>query len=146
LHPWTQRPRLCNLKLMTDSIFTKIIKGDIPCSKVYEDELVIAFMDIHPIQPGHLLVVPKVQVANFEELDEQTYTHLFLVVKQAAQRLKQVLSPAKVCIRVEGFDVPHTHVHVYPCNDPADFYGKSDRLTQEPDFAALAEMADKLVF
>lgn len=131
---------------MQDSIFTKIIKGEIPCEKIFEDDQTLVFMDLHPIQPGHVLVVPKKQVANFEDLDDETYTHLFTVVKKAAKRIKEVLQPEKVCVRLEGFDVAHVHVHVYPCNNAQEFYGAKDRLQKEPNHPALAEMASKLAF
>lgn len=129
-----------------DSIFTKIIKGEIPAEKVYEDATVLAFLDIHPIQPGHVLVIPKKQIDHFDQLDDETYSHLFLVVKQVAKRIKEIIKPERVCIRVEGFDVPHAHVHVYPCNNAQDFYGSPDRMDKDPDFSALSEMAKNLAF
>ena len=129
-----------------DSIFTRIVKGEIPAEKVYEDDTVLAFLDIHPIQPGHVLVIPKKQIDHFDQLDDETYAHLFSVVKQTAKRIKEVLKPERVCMRVEGFDVPHAHVHVYPCNSAQDFYGPADRMGKDPDFSALAEMARKLKF
>ncbi|HSX27563.1 MAG TPA: HIT family protein [Patescibacteria group bacterium] len=131
---------------MQDSIFTKIIRGEILCEKVYEDDATFAFLDIHPIQPGHTLVVPKLQIANFEDMDDETYQKLFSSVKKVAQRIKEVLNPAKVCLRIEGFDVAHVHVHVYPCNNAQEFYGARDRLQKEPDHPALAELAKKLAF
>ncbi|MDZ7785889.1 MAG: HIT family protein [Candidatus Saccharibacteria bacterium] len=129
---------------MEDSIFTKIINGDIPCHKVYEDDRVFAFLDIHPIQPGHTLVVPKKQIDQFDELSEEDYEALFGAVKVIAQKQKAVLGKPRACVRVEGFDVPHAHVHVYPCNDAREFYGDPDRAQKEPDHDALAEVAQKL--
>lgn len=131
---------------MEDSIFTRIIKGEIPSHKIYEDDLVYAFLDIHPIQPGHTLVVPKVQVDQFDELPQKDYEAVFAAVKLIAARQKQVFGKKRACLRVEGFDVPHAHVHVYPCDSPDEFYGKKDRLQEEPDHLALAEVAKKLVF
>lgn len=131
---------------MNDSIFTKIIKGEIPCEKIYEDDKTMAFMDIHPLVPGHVLVVPKVQVDQFDDLNNDDYQALWLTVQRVARRIKEVLEPARVCMRVEGFDVPHAHVHVYPCNTPDDYYGDPERLKKEPDHEPLAEMAQKLAF
>lgn len=131
---------------MSESIFTKIIRGEIPCEQVYEDDTVFAFLDIHPITPGHILVIPKKQVENFEDLDDETYTHMNLVVKKAAKKIKDVFNPVKVCTRIEGFDVPHVHVHVYPCNNPQEFHGDPNRSIKEPDHPALAKMAEKLKF
>lgn len=129
---------------MQDSVFTKIIKGEIPCHKVYEDNEVLVMADIHPIAPGHVLVIPKKQVEDFYDLDEATYNSTFAVTKRVAGRIKEVLNPKKVCVRIEGFDVPHVHVHVYPCNNSQEFYGDKDRMNKDPDHPALAAMAKKL--
>lgn len=129
---------------MEDSVFTKIIKGEIPAEKVYEDDKALVFLDIHPIQPGHMLVIPKQQVNHFDDLDDETYTHLFLLVKKAAKKLKEVFEPVRVCVRVEGFDVPHAHIHVYPCNNADEFYGDRSRMLKEPDHEALGAMAQRL--
>lgn len=131
--------------LLMDSIFTKIIKGEIPCHKIYEDEQVIAFLDIHPVQLGHVLVVPKIQVEHFEELDEEMYSHLFLVVKKIAKRVKHMLGVNRACLKIEGFEVPHAHIHVIPCNEAKDFYAKQ-QADLEPDHAALAQVAESLNF
>ncbi len=130
---------------MTDSIFTKIIKGEIPCHKVYEDDKTIAFLDIYPIQQGHVLVVPKTQVDHFDDLSEDDYSAVFASVKKVAKRVKDTLGVQRACLRVEGFDVPHAHVHVIPCNSPQDFYN-ADRMSHEPDHTQLSEMAAKLYF
>ncbi|HPR10592.1 MAG TPA: HIT family protein [Candidatus Saccharibacteria bacterium] len=128
---------------MQDSIFTKIIKGEIPCHKVYEDTKTIAFLDIYPIQPGHVLVVPKIQVDHFDDLSPEDYAALFNTVQKVAKQVKSALSATRACLRVEGFDVPHAHVHVIPCNVANDFYN-ANRMQQEPDHARLAAMAQKL--
>lgn len=130
---------------MEESIFTKIIKGEIPCEKIYEDAKTMAFLDIHPITPGHTLVVPKTQVDQFDDLSPDDYAALWQTVQKIANRLKEQLDCVRACVRVEGFDVPHAHVHVYPCNNPDDFYGDSDRLQKEPDHQALSDMAARLV-
>lgn len=127
----------------SESIFTKIIKGDIPSHKVYESEKVVAFLDIHPIRPGHTLVVPKVQIDHFDDLPEDYYQEVFDVVRRVAKIQKQELGAARACLRVEGFDVPHAHVHVYPCNEAADFYN-DDRSNDGPSVDELAAMAAKL--
>lgn len=128
-----------------DSIFTKIIRGEIPCHKVYEDERVIAFLDIYPIRPGHVLVVPKKQVDHFEQLEPELYAHLFNVVGLVAKRVKSVLAAKRACLRVEGFDVPHAHVHVIPCNVAEDFYNPT-RNSIEPNHQELAAIAKQLAF
>lgn len=129
---------------MQDSIFTKMIKGEIPCNKVYEDEHVLAFLDIHPLTPGHTLVVPKKQVDEFQELDETEYRALFDAVQFISKNMKKVLKPKRVCARIEGFNVPHVHVHLYPCDTAEDFYGNPARFTAAVDPRQLGEMAKRL--
>lgn len=131
---------------MEDSIFTKIINGEIPSHKVYEDDQVYAFLDIHPIRPGHVLVIPKNQVNHFDEMPGEDYHAVFAAVRKVAGRIKEVLGAKRACVRIEGFDVPHAHVHVYPCDSPQEFYGEKDRGQQDPDHEALAEIAKKLAF
>jgi histidine triad (HIT) family protein len=130
---------------MEDSIFTRIIKGGIPCHKVYEDDKTLAFLDIHPAQPGHTLVVPKAQVDHVWDLDDDGYTALWLSAKKVARRLQEVLGTARVGVRVEGFDVPHAHIHLIPINSGADFKAQGDK-DVPPDHDALAAMAGKLSF
>ena len=72
-----------------DSIFTKIIKGEIPAHKIYEDDKVLAFLDIHPVRAGHTLVIPKTQVDHIDELEDDDYSHLMAVVKKLSLHLKK---------------------------------------------------------
>lgn len=124
---------------MEDSIFTKIIKGEIPAHKIYEDDKVIAFLDIVPETPGHTLVIPKAQVDKFYDLSDSDYSELFAVVKQLAARLEQATGQ-RTLVKIIGTDVPHTHVHLIPF-DPN--YDKNRELVQADD-ADLAAMAEKL--
>jgi histidine triad (HIT) family protein len=128
---------------MQDSIFTKIIKGDIPCYKIYEDEKVIAFLDIHPVQPGHVLVVPKVQVDHFQELPDEFYDATWQVVKKIAKHQREVLKTARVGVSIVGTDVPHAHVHLIPFNESQELHTQLD-FNAEPNHQALSEMVDKL--
>lgn len=128
---------------MEESIFTKIINGDIPCHKIYEDDRVIAFLDVHPQNPGHTLVVPKIQVDHIWELDDVTYRALWGVVKQLGAHIKTILESPRVGVVVEGFGVPHTHVHLIPIYRGEDLKKPQD-LQSEPDHERLAEMAEKL--
>ena len=130
---------------MEDSIFTKIIKGEIPCHKVYEDEVSMAFLDVHPQFPGHTLVIPKTQIDHIWDLDDDLYHHLWDVAKKVQVKLKDVLNPPRVGVAVEGFGVPHVHIHLIPLYDIKDFKKPQD-LESEPDHEALAVMAEKLKF
>lgn len=130
---------------MEDSIFTKIIKGEIPCHKVYEDEKTLAFLDINPVQPGHVLVIPKEQVEFVWDLTDETYQALMATVKKVALHIRE-LSPKKhIHEAIVGTDVPHAHVHLVPFDESHELKRKPDP-QQEPDHEALAEMAKKLAF
>ncbi|MCY1541639.1 putative HIT-like protein [compost metagenome] len=130
---------------MEDSIFTKIINGDIPCHKVYEDDTTFAFLDISPITPGHTLVVPKKQIESLWELDDSTYQDVMTTAKKIATRMKQQLQVEYVGVQVIGVDVPHAHVHLIPFNDVSDYHNIPDT-SVEPNHGALAAVARKLQF
>jgi histidine triad (HIT) family protein len=131
---------------MQDSLYTKIIKGEIPCQKVYEDERTIAFLDIHPIVPGHVLVVSKKQTDHLWDLPDKDYFAVMATVKKVANRIREVLEPkGRVGVHVEGLGVPHAHVHVFPFETVEEFRRVADH-SAEPDYKALAEMAKKLAF
>lgn len=133
------------IKSMKDSIFTKIIKGEIACHKIYEDDKTFAFLDIHPKQPGHTLVVPKKQIEFVWDLADEDYQALMTTVKKVAQRIRTVLGRPYVGELVVGIDVPHAHVHVFPFAT-AEESRFIPNLTAEPDHAALAVIAQKLAF
>ena len=128
---------------MEDSIFTKIINGEIPSHKIYEDEQTYAFLDIHPITPGHVLVVPKQQVAFVWDLDDQTYQALMTTTKKLATHLRAALGVPFVGEQVIGVDVPHAHVHLIPFTEIAEYRQFPD-MTAEPDHEMLAQIAQKL--
>jgi len=132
---------------MPDSIFTKIIKGEIPCHKVYEDDNTLAFMDIHPIQPGSVLVVPKVQMGFVWDMEAADYQALMMTVQKVGQRIREVFpQKRRVAIIVEGLDVEdHAHVKIFPFDNDEEFRYKPD-MQAEPDHYALAEIAAKLAF
>lgn len=130
---------------MEESIFTKIIKGEIPCYKIYEDVGNFAFLDVHPKQPGHVLVVPKKQVNHIWDLPDKDYKELMDAVKKVGQQVRKVLKPERVGIQVEGLGVAHVHVHVFPFSTEEEFLAIPDR-SKEPNHKALSEMAKKLAF
>ena len=129
---------------MEDSIFTKIIKGEIPCHKVYEDEATFAFLDIHPVQEGMTLVVTKTQAETVLDLNEKEYAALWQAVRKVAQRLHEVYpDKRRIGIQVEGLDVPHVHVKLFPINTGDEFRAEPD-MSREPDHAALAAIANRI--
>lgn len=135
------------IESMKDSIFTQIIKGEIPCHKVYEDANTLAFMDIHPIQPGQVLVVPKSQVGHFFDLPDKDYLALMTAVKKVAARLKETFpDKARIGVIIEGFDMPdHVHVKVFPADSGDELRSVPD-MSAEPDHSALAALAQRLAF
>lgn len=128
---------------MQDSIFTKIIKGEIPSYKIYEDERVYAFLDIHPVTPGHVLVIPKIQIEFVWDLDDADYLAVMKVAKLIATHLRSTLGVRYIGEKVVGVDVPHAHVQLIPFNDSAEFQRHVDQ-SEAPDFGALALIAKKL--
>jgi len=130
---------------MQDSIFTKIIKGEIPSHKIYEDEHVFAFLDIHPVTPGHTLVIPKKQVEFVWDLDDDEYQHLTTAVKKVALHIRETLQVPYVGEQIIGVDVPHAHVHLVPFAHAIEYHQEADS-SAEPDHAALAKVAELLSF
>lgn len=128
---------------MQDTIFTKIIKGEIPCHKIYEDELTFAFLDIHPIQPGHSLVIPKIAIEYAWDLPDDVYQALMATSKKIALRLRSTLAVPRVGMQIEGLDVPHVHIKLIPFSTHEEFFNHPDMMA-EPDHAALAQMAERL--
>lgn len=129
---------------MTDTLFTQIIRGEIPSHKVYEDGRTYAFMDIHPIQPGQVVVVPKNPVPYIWELPEEDYAALMHTVHRIGQKMRQVFSDSShVGIHVEGLEVAHTHVKLFPFSTHEQFTSEPD--SSDPDHTYLASLAAKLM-
>ena len=111
------------------SIFSKIVAGEIPCYKIYEDDTVLAFLDIHPESKGHTLVIPKIEVDKIYDLPDDVYIHLMEVVKKLSKNMEEKLG-ARTLWKVVGTDVPHAHVHLMPL-DPNWQHGHTLELTPE---------------
>lgn len=109
---------------MKDCIFCKIVSGAISSYKVYEDDTVLAFLDIHPLRPGHVLVTPKKHNPDLHRLDDETYGNVMQIAKRLANTIEDKLKPKRVGFLVAGWDVPHAHVHVVPMEDINDLTSK----------------------
>ncbi|OGI57102.1 hypothetical protein A3B85_03160 [Candidatus Nomurabacteria bacterium RIFCSPHIGHO2_02_FULL_37_13] len=99
---------------MENCIFCKIIKGEIPCEKVYEDKNFLAFLDIEPVSEGHILVIPKTHVVWMQEADEEMILGIFKLVKKLMRSAKTGIGCDYVNVSVAGADVPHFHIHLIP--------------------------------
>jgi histidine triad (HIT) family protein len=130
---------------MADSVFTKIIKGEIPAQKIYEDEQTLAFLDIHPLQTGHTLVIPKVQVEFVWDLPLETYQAVMATTLKVARRLREVLDVPYVSERIVGIDVPHAHVQLIPFHDSAELRAQQN-MEHAADKQELTALAEKLAF
>jgi histidine triad (HIT) family protein len=109
---------------MNDCIFCKIVAGEIPAEKLYEDERTLAFLDIHPLRSGHTLVIPKVHEPDIHHLDDDIFVAVMLTAKKMARIIEKELKPKRVGLLVAGWDVPHAHVHVVPMEDFHDLTSK----------------------
>lgn len=133
---------------MADCIFCKIIAGEIPSSKVYEDDQVVAFLDISQVTPGHTLVVPKQHFRNLLEMDADSASQLFARVPDIARKVMKATGAKGMNIlnnneEIAGQTVFHTHVHLAPRYEETDGLQISFE-AHEPDFPALAQLAEKI--
>lgn len=106
--------------MQQESIFTKIIKGEIPTYKIYEDDRVIAILTDRPLFEGHTLVIPKVQVDHLWDLEDDDYHYLLEISKKIAKKIRSVYNSPRVGMVVEGFGVPHAHIHLIPIYESND--------------------------
>lgn len=123
------------------SIFTRIINGEIDAYKIYEDDRVVAFLDAHPLAEGHTLVVPRKQVDHIWDLDDTDYDYLWKTSKKIGQHIREIIKSPRVGVVVEGFGVPHAHVHLVPIYQRYDLQS-TDHLNPSDD--DLAKMASRL--
>ena len=122
------------------SIFAKIISGEIPSYKIYEDGKTYAFLNINPETKGHTLVVPKVEVDKIYELEDEDWNALWASVKKISKHMEDVIG-RRVLMKVVGTDVPHAHVHLMPLDETWE-YGRTLKLSDEE----FEEIRDKLAF
>ena len=122
------------------SIFSKIVAGQIPCHKVAETELYLAFLDISPLAKGHTLVIPKQEVDYLFDLDDQLLSGLMLFAKQVAKAIERTVTCQRIWVAVIGLEVPHAHVHLVPMNSlhDLDFSKPRVKLSQE-EYVHLAQ-------
>ena len=125
---------------MAESIFTKIIKGEIPCYKIAEDDRFIAFLDVFPIKKGHTLVVPKVQIDYLFHLDDRLLSDLMLFTKKVAQKMEKAIPCERIGVAVVGLEVPHAHIHLVPLDSVGDIdFGQPKLKLSSQEMAKIAD-------
>ncbi|MBO7445492.1 MAG: HIT family protein [Bacteroidales bacterium] len=125
---------------MEETIFTKIVKGEIPCYKIAEDEHFFAFLDISPIAKGHTLVITKLQNDYIFDLPDDLLGKMMVFAKKVARGIEKAIPCKRIGVAVIGIDVPHNHIHLVPINGVGDldFKGERVQLTKE-EFADIAQ-------
>lgn len=121
------------------SLFTRIANGEIPCHKIWEDDRFFAFLDIHPIQPGMTLVVPKKEVAHPFDMTDDEYCDLMRAAKKLVPAIQKAAGSKLVGLVIEGLEVPHAHVKLIPINAPGDLAQSHARDASPEELATMAE-------
>jgi histidine triad (HIT) family protein len=103
------------------TIFSKIIKGEIPCYKIAEDEKFFAFLDIRPVVKGHTLVVPKQEVDYIFDLNDKDLSEMMLFAKKVSKNLQKAVPCKRIALMVLGLEVPHAHIHLLPIQNESEF-------------------------
>ena len=98
------------------SLFTKIVKGEIPCYKIMEDDHYLAFLDLRPINPGHTLVITKQEISYIFDVDDDLLAGLMVFAKKVAKKIAAKVPCKRIGVMVAGLEVPHTHIHLIPMN------------------------------
>lgn len=130
---------------MSESIFTKIINRELPAHFVYEDDVCIAIMDKFPAVVGQTVVIPKKEIDYAFDLDDDTYLHLFQVAKKIGRASDKAFDAERTCLVVEGFDVPHVHIKIYPMKDTSKALGELMPSGKEEDDDVLTVVATQLI-
>ncbi|MGQ1787315.1 MULTISPECIES: HIT family protein [unclassified Saccharicrinis] len=115
------------------TIFSKIVKGEIPCYKIAEDDKFFAFLDINPLQKGHTLVIPKDEVDYIFDLDDDTLAGLHVFAKKIAKALDKAVECKRVGVVVLGLEVPHAHIHLVPLQGEGDINFSNPKLKFTPE-------------
>jgi len=126
------------------TIFTRIVKGEIPSYRIAEDERYYAFLDINPLAEGHTLVIPKTEVDYLFHLNDETLAGLTLFAKRVALAIEKAIPCKRIGVAVLGLEVPHAHIHLVPLNKESDIDFHKPKLKLTPErFKAIAEKISK---
>jgi histidine triad (HIT) family protein len=128
------------------TIFSRIIKGEIPCYKIAETEDYFAFLDINPLRPGHTLVVPKREIDYIFDLEDSYLTGLVIFSKKIAAAIKDSIPCNRIGVAILGLEVPHAHIHLVPMDTMEDINFKNPKLKFSPEeFKEIAAKITKKV-
>lgn len=114
------------------SIFTKIVRGEIPCYKVAEDDRYLAFLDISPLVKGHTLVIPKTETDYIFDIPQDDYTGLWAFAQRVAKAVGAAVPCKRVGVAVIGLEVPHAHIHLIPMERVSDMNFANPKITLPP--------------
>jgi histidine triad (HIT) family protein len=129
------------------SVFTRIIKGEIPCYKIAENENYFAFLDINPLKRGHTLVVPKIEIDKLFDLDEKTYLGLMDFSRKIALAIEKAIPCNRVGMTIVGLEVPHAHVHLIPINNVNDInFDRKKEIISDSEFLLISEGIRKFIY
>ncbi|BBZ11956.1 HIT family protein [Mycobacterium branderi] len=124
------------------TVFTKIINGEIPGRFVYEDDEIVAFLTIEPMTQGHTLVVPRAEIDNWQDVDQETFGRVMAVAQLIGKAVCRAFNTKRSGVIIAGLEVPHLHVHVFPTRSLSDFgFANVDR---NPSPASLDEAQAKI--
>lgn len=115
------------------TIFTKIIKGEIPCYKIAEDDNYLAFLDINPLKAGHTLIVPKKETDYLFDLEDEQLAGMIIFSKKVADAIKTSIPCKRIGVAVLGLEVPHAHIHLVPMNSMDDVNFRNPKLKFSPE-------------
>lgn len=115
------------------TIFSKIIKGEIPCYKIAENDNFFAFLDIRPMAKGHVLVIPKHETDYLFDLDDQILSEMIVYSKKIAKAIQKAVPCKRIGLMVIGMEVPHAHIHLIPINAERDMNLSNPRLKLSED-------------
>jgi histidine triad (HIT) family protein len=125
-----------------ESIFSKIVSGEIPSFKVAETLEYLAFLDVNPLVEGHVLVIPKIEVDYIFDMDSESYVGLMMFAQIVAKALKKAIPCLKIGVTVIGLEVPHAHVHLIPMNSMDDMNFSRPKLSLSDE--KLGEIAERI--
>jgi histidine triad (HIT) family protein len=128
------------------TIFTRIIKGEIPCYKVAEDSNYFAFLDINPLRAGHTLIVPKQETDYIFDLDDKYLSGMMVFSKKIAAAIKVAFPCNRIGVAILGLEVPHAHIHLVPMDNMEDINFKNPKLKFSPEeFKEIAAKISKAI-